>query len=83
MTDKARELLKCLLENFERPVGGRFGDLFDEVRVYLAQPEVKREAAPKAMQKECPYAGGILRVSFYEGWIEAERHHGIGGVDND
>lgn len=34
-----RELLERLLENFERPVTGRLGDLFDEVRELLSTPK--------------------------------------------
>ena len=50
---KERELLERLLKNFEQPVAGRFGDLFDEVRTYLAEPEVNMYAHPNLVIDEC------------------------------
>jgi len=36
---KERKLLERLLNNWEHPCSGRFGDLFDEVRELLSTPE--------------------------------------------
>ena len=43
---KERKLLERLLNNFEQPVTGRFGDLFDEVRDCLSTPEPKQDLEP-------------------------------------
>ena len=46
MTDKARELLERALidwDSYEEPYFERLHFAFDEIRAYLAQPEVKRE----------------------------------------
>jgi hypothetical protein len=61
---KERELLERLLKNFEQPVAGRFGDLFDEVRDYLAEPEVDRD--PLSLTEkgtQYPYANEVASVS--------------------
>jgi len=44
----------------------------------VAEPEVKRDAAFEAMKEKCPYSGDF-RGAFYDGWLCAEKHHGIGG----
>ena len=81
MTDKARELLERALENWDHPVTGNFKRIFEEIRAYLAQPEVKREAlSEEDIRKGLPtkftcaqYDAFVLGVRF------AEKHHGIGG----
>ena len=45
---KERKLLERLLNNFEQPVTGRFGDLFDEVRDCLSTPEPTQDEKPIA-----------------------------------
>lgn len=49
---KERELLRRLLENFEQPVTGRFGDLFDGVRELLSAPEPTQDEEPTLLTKE-------------------------------
>ena len=81
---KERELLERLLKNFEQPVAGRFGDLFDEVRTYLAEPEVKQEALSLTEKgTQYPYANENEFDWFLRGIRFAEKHHGIIGVENE
>ena len=77
MTDKARELLKQIVAWWDDDKEF-IGDFVDEIRAYLAEPEVKRDAAFEAMKEKCPYSGDF-RGAFYDGWLCAEKHHGIGG----
>lgn len=75
MTDKARELLERALEAFSSSLYGEF-ELKDEIRAYLAQPEVKPLTEDEmAESTEVPYRewdGFVAGVRF------AEKHHGIG-----
>ena len=77
MTDKARELLELSLQALELHCSD-YKVLSKEIRAYLAEPEVKRDAAFEAMKEKCPYSGDF-RGAFYDGWLCAEKHHGIGG----
>ena len=76
MTDKARELLERALEAFSSSLYGEF-ELKDEIRAYLAQPEVKPLTEDETAEStEVPYRewdGFVAGVRF------AEKHHGIGG----
>lgn len=83
MTDKARELLERALEQADYIyfVTCEADTLAEEIRAYLAEPEVKRDAAFEAMKEKCPYSGDF-RGAFYDGWLCAEKHHGIGGDDD-
>ena len=81
MTEKARELLERTLNILDVYYGEGGSGLGDEIRAYLAQPEVKRDAAFEAMKEKCPYSGDF-RGAFYDGWLCAEKHHGIGGDDD-
>lgn len=45
---KELKLLERLLNNWEHPCSGRFGDLFDEVRELLSTPEPTQESKPVA-----------------------------------
>ena len=92
MTDKARELLERALidwDSYEEPYFERLHFAFDEIRAYLAQPEVKLEALnEETIRWEYEKTEKNLRtVALTEyGWFDAgvrfaEKHHGIGGGD--
>lgn len=80
MTDKARELLeRAQVElSFNHSMNGR--DLAVEIRAYLAQPEVKREALSEREMLNAMDHTHYFR-SFCAGVRFAEKHHGIGGGD--
>lgn len=85
MTDKARELLERAIEALDFDRGIDAYDLMEEIRTYLAEPEVKREA----LSEDKIYEGFLdmnsiaftNRGAFGCGVRFAEKHHGIGGKD--
>lgn len=81
MTDKARELLERALENWDHPVTGNFKRIFEDIRAYLAEPEVKREPlSDDEIDKEWQTLPDNVRFGSFETGIRfAEKHHGIGG----
>lgn len=92
MTDKARELLERALFALEstayfdkQPLDGK--PLAEEIRAYLAEPEVKREAlSEKEIFDEWQirlnrFESNNLWTAFLNGVRFAEKHHGIGGGD--
>lgn len=82
MTDKARDLLERALENWDHPATGNFKRIFEEVRAYLAQPEVKREPMSYDEAEAGFYStflGCTVFDHFMAGVLFTEKHHGIGG----
>ena len=91
MTDRARELLERALEELieqdldlrsEFYTGGEWEGpkVIEEIRAYLAEPEVKREALTMrdvASQFVAPCE--FDWHAFWDGIRFAEKHHGIGG----
>lgn len=83
MTDKARELLERSADLLEWQ---ECFSLAQEIRGYLAQPEVKREALSEETIR-WTYEKNLRIVMLTEhGWFNdgvrfAEKHHGIGGGD--
>ena len=84
MTDRARELLERVLAGMDR-----YGDInyktLEEIRAYLAEPEVKREALSEgSIFNEWNVRLHQFEISniynaFLHGVRFAEKHHGIGG----
>ena len=88
MTDKARELLERALNNWDHPVSDKFSEIFEEIRAYLAQPEVKPEALSEDEIKELWWKHALPlhedeapREQFIRFTRAVEKHHGIGGGD--
>ena len=86
MTDKARELLRRILVHLEwTDEAGANEPLEEEIRTYLAQPEVKREALSDGEINDIYFSkvalGGTYLTAFKFGFREAEKHHRIGGGD--
>ena len=89
MTDRARELLERTLFALEstayfdkQPLDGK--PLAEEIRAYLAQPEVKREALSDDEVDSlftCDETSPEYEHGFRDGIWFAEKHHGIGGGD--
>ena len=80
MTDKARELLERVLVGMDR-YGDIYPETLEEIRAYLAEPEVKREAlSGDAIEKEWSKDESIdlSWTAFIRGVRFAEKHHGIG-----
>ena len=86
MTDRARELLRRILVHLEwTDEAGANEPLEEEIRAYLAEPEVKREV----LSEDKIYEGFLdmnsiaftNRGAFGCGVRFAEKHHGIGGGD--
>jgi len=84
MTKKARELLERVLAGMDR-YGDIYPETLEEIRAYLAEPEVKREALSEDEVKNylcrIPWMESLERVAFKYGVRFAEKHHGIGGGD--
>ena len=80
MTDKARELLERVLAGMDR-YGDIYPETLEEIRAYLAEPEVKREALSAGEISKGWWAGPdfIDLGAFSLGVRFAEKHHGIGG----
>lgn len=86
MTDKARELLERTLKQLNPWHPGMGEQQFDytlreEIRAYLAEPEVKREILSEK-EIETEYWDSIKWTSwtsFLAGVRFAEKHYGIGG----
>ena len=81
MTDKARELLERSADLLEWQ---ECFSLAQEIRAYLAEPEVKREALSDDVVADSyfqvqPILGEYLK--FKAGFRMAEKMHGIGGGD--
>ena len=80
MTDRARELLERALDYVhKRSLDEEI--LRDEIRAYLAEPEVKPlsdEEIVQAYEDAC-FIGTM--TAFVAGVRFAEKHHGIGGGD--
>lgn len=78
MTNKARELLERVLAGMDR-----YGDInyktLEEIRAYLAEPEVKREAlSDEYIKIHFWRRSEDYRFGFVNGVRFAEKHHGIG-----
>ena len=84
MSDKARELLERA-HQFIWNKDGYDNELAEEIRAYLAQSEVKREALSGGEINDIYFSkvtlGGTYLTAFKFGFREAEKHHGIGGRD--
>ena len=84
MTDRARELLeRCAFQLGNENMTYWNAGLVEEIRAYLAQPEVKRERLSEK-EIETEYWDSIEWTSlttFLAGVRFAEKHHGIGGRD--
>ena len=79
MTDRARELLERTLLYVDV-----LCPIYEEIRAYLAQPEVKREVLSEdeidaAQLKYEEQFGPESRHCFTYAVRFAEKHHGIGG----
>ena len=86
MTDKSRELLERVLAGMDR-YGDIYPETLEEIRAYLAEPEVKREALSEdeidaAQLKYEEQFGPESRHCFTYAVRFAEKHHGIGGGDD-
>lgn len=82
MTDRARELLERALDYVhKRSLDEEI--LRDEIRAYLAQAEVKREAlSMKEVASQFVAPCEFDWHAFWDGIRFAEKHHGIGGGDD-
>jgi len=81
MTDKARELLERALEQADYIyfVTCEADALAEEIRAYLAEPEVKREAlSDEYIKIHFWRRSEDYRFGFVNGVRFAEKHHGIG-----
>lgn len=97
MTDRARELLERTAEILELLFEGpndvdpntlaMLGDTrLEEIRAYLAQQEVKREALSDDEVDSlftCDETSPEYEHGFRDGIWFAEKHHGIGGDDGN
>ena len=87
MTDKARELLERTLKQLNPWHPGMGEQQFDytlreEIRAYLAEPEVKREPlSDEYIKIHFWRRSEDYRFGFVNGVRFAEKHHGIGGGD--
>jgi len=87
MTDKARELLRMTLAMLDcqknmTPELFEYEYLAEEIRAYLAEPEVKREAlSDEYIKIHFWRRSEDYRFGFVNGVRFAEKHHGIGGGD--
>ena len=86
MTDKARELLERALEYWDDEDSYITDNIIEEIRAYLAEPDVKREALSEdeidaAQLKYEELFGPESRHCFTYAVRFAEKHHGIGGGD--
>lgn len=77
MTDRARELLERALLYVDV-----LCPIYEEIRAYLAEPEVKREALSEREILHSMNHTHYFR-SFEAGVRFAEKHHGIGGGDEN
>ena len=84
MTDKARELLEKVVSNLYQYDDILYGTV-QEIRAYLAQPEVKREAlSEEDIRKGLPTKFTCAQYDAFVGGVRfAEKHHGIGGGDEN
>ena len=81
MTDKARELLERVLAGMDR-YGDIYPETLEEIRAYLAEPEVKREVlSDEYIKIHFWRRSEDYRFGFVNGARFAEKHHGIGGGD--
>lgn len=79
MTDKARELLERAIEVLDFDRGLDADDLMEEIRAYLAEPEVKRKAlSDEYLKIHFWRRSEDYRFGFVNGVRFAEKHHGIG-----
>ena len=81
MTDKARELLEKVVSNLYQYDDILYGTV-QEIRAYLAQPEVKREALSEEEIDSlftCDETSPEYEHGFRDGIWFAEKHHGISG----
>ena len=83
MTDKARELLERAIEVLDFDRGLDADDLMEEIRAYLAEPEVKREPlSDEYIKIHFWRRSEDYRFGFVNGVRFAEKHHQIyGGGD--
>ena len=89
MTDKARELLERTLKQLNPWHPGMGEQQFDytlreEIRAYLAEPEVKREPLHLNDVVKAFFDSEACENmdNFIAGVLFAEKHHGIGGDDD-
>ena len=80
MTDKARELLEQIVAWWDDDKEF-IGDFVEEIRAYLAEPEVKPLIDEEIVQayEDASFIGTM--TAFVAGVRFAEKHHGIGGGD--
>ena len=84
MTDKARELLERIVGDINLYRDMSY-EMIQEIRAYLAEPEVKREALSEgSIFNEWNVRLHQFEISniynaFLHGVRFAEKHHGIGG----
>ena len=83
MTDKARELLERAIEEWDSDRDlYEFHKVMEEIRAYLEQPEVKREAlSDEYLKIHFWRRSEDYGLGFVAGVRFAEKHHGIGGGD--
>lgn len=81
MTNRARELLELAYQYI--PLSSTTSQ---EIRAYLAEPEVKREALSEDEIDSlftCDETSPEYEHGFRDGIWFAEKHHGIGGEDEN
>ena len=78
MTDRARELLEKIVHWWDDDKEF-IGDFVEEIRAYLAEPEVKREVlSDEDIDREL-IKNDYYSRSFTAGVRFAEKHHGVTG----